>query len=115
MVNINNSGDEETRHEAAQAIISTMQTVLPESDVSIVLEMMGWQTACEHPTMQTAAQYLKREAKKAWAAALEHDGLNESNLVVVFSDDNPHRRRYDSIIRVCMVIGVKMKIDDTRE
>lgn len=42
-----------------------------------------------------------RKAKALWIQMCRDDGIEPDAAVVVFSDHNPYRRRYDAVVTQC--------------
>ena len=51
-----------------------------------------------HASLVLATMENKDEGRAAWVKMCEHDGIEPDALVVIFSDDNPHKAEHDRLI-----------------
>lgn len=57
-----------------------------------------------------AQEVLQRQAEVLWEQVCSWEGKKTSDPFVIISPDNPHRRRFDDIIRKGVELGVKIRV-----
>ncbi len=96
----------------AQKLLDDMSSVLTKAEMSILMELVGWQFSTENdPTLESATDWLRNQAKAAWLSAADHDGIKADSPFIVFSDNNPFVTRYDTVLRLALRLGVTVKVD----
>lgn len=55
----------------------------------------------------TFPREIRDRLRKVWRQALAYDNKPEDSLVVIFSPENPYRRRFDDLVRIAQILGVR--------
>lgn len=67
-------------------------------------------TLPQQSEIEAMAAYYTDQARKAWNDCCQFDGIDPEDLVIRFSQANPHRKRYDEIVQKARDAGILLDI-----